>query len=52
MASVVATAAGQWVDVKNFADIGHSLWVIIVGSLGGVVAGILARLKRQDESES
>ncbi len=50
--AVSANAGGQKVDAKNFADIGHSLWVIIVGSLGGVVAGILARLKRQDESES
>ena len=49
--AVSANAGGQKVDVKDFADIGHSLWVIIVACLGGVVAGILARLKRRDESE-
>lgn len=46
--AVSANAGGQKVELKNFADIGHSLWVIIVACLGGVVARVLAGVKWQE----
>jgi hypothetical protein len=50
----VASNSSRTVDAQNFADIGHSLWVIVVGCLGGVVAGMLAGRENprwaQDES--
>ncbi len=33
----------QTVQFKNFADIGHALWGLLVACLGGAVAGFLAR---------
>ena len=37
------------VNFKDFADIGHSFWVIIVACLGGVVACLMAA-KQRDRS--
>lgn len=45
---VGAAGGAQQVEFQDFADISHSLWVIVVACLGGVVARTLSRVKRQE----
>ena len=44
---VSVAGGGQQVEFQDFADVSHSLWVIIVACLGGVVARTLTSVKLQ-----
>lgn len=44
----LSLAAGQpFVDSRSFANIGHSMWAVIVAFVGGVTAQLLAKRKKQ-----